>query len=708
VHLQRGVPEKHNTDTFQIGVAGSSSQKNYVFDTNLGANNPRIGVDPSTSQLNYNKDAVSVGNATNSLKSIVANIGNGATNPKLTWNSTANEWQFTNDGINFDSIGSGTGSGGSGINLLKNPGFENGITQGWSNTGGTFAAVTSGSNLLVGKGSATFTASATGQSFQSDLFTIPNGLKSQACVASMLYLGGSSNLTLRVLDNSSNILASQILSAATLPRTVALPFQCPSTGSAQLQVRSTGSSALIATDQMFLGQNTIFSLSQATWVGSANSGTASFADPNHTGGGFFPFISPGAPTYTTAGRLLAPPITTQFGFTADLSAGEYTFTFTGSINTAANCLLSWIDAASNPVGDSGLLGVNGATAMALPNFVTHVTITTPGTKTYYFGVNQASENCVLNGTPTAVNVYRFPSQSEQAVKAETINWIVDANQTAPSSVVAGPTGGIFLAAFATGVAMDTSPNSLPTMQLCSDGSSSSTTCPAAFGGLSVRFDVPAAGIVKVCADYPLVAYDNAFLSTRISQYSLDGSSRLQAGNGSNYAGQTTTGNSPATSQHSCEFFKINAAGPALFVLEGSTAGTPSYNLSLAKLHWLASPVTQNVPAPILVGSVMSPSTGVMNMVSANIDSTATILSQYGNWLTSVGHPSAGKFDLVITAGVFNSGTPPHCTMVPVDNGAALVAAHVSSVVTSTGFSYTISNAGGGVDTPSFVMCFGPQ
>jgi hypothetical protein len=137
-----GVPEKHPTDTFQIGVGSSSATKNFVFDQGLGASNLKLGMD-SSSVLNLTGNSFSVGDGSNNTKKYIANIGNGSTNPALKWNNTLNQWQFSNDGTNYQSIGSGgggsknylsaiTASAGAGTPNTGNGNFEFGTTGGWS------------------------------------------------------------------------------------------------------------------------------------------------------------------------------------------------------------------------------------------------------------------------------------------------------------------------------------------------------------------------------------------------------------------------------------------------------------------------------------------------------------------------------------------------------------------------------------------------
>ena len=202
-------------------------------------------------------NTVKLGQKNSNNKDIIFDVDNGATNPRLRANGTTKKLQFTNDGTVFKDIGSGSGGGGSGINLLSNGGFETGIADGWTSSGGTFAEVSSGSNLLYQEKSATFTASATAQYFETALVTTPEILGGQDCMAKIDYKGASSNLFLTVL-NSSNVNITNgittVLSSVALKRDAKLYFTCPSAGTQmKLRVQSTAASAIGAFDEISLG-----------------------------------------------------------------------------------------------------------------------------------------------------------------------------------------------------------------------------------------------------------------------------------------------------------------------------------------------------------------------------------------------------------------------------------------------------------------------
>lgn len=208
-----------------------------------------------TQQIGANK--VVVGNKTAVDKTLEFNINQGAANPKLKASASTNKLQFSQDGVTFKDVGSGSGSGGSGINLLTESGFESGINVGWTNSGGTYAAATSGTNLLYQTTSATFQSSATAQFFESILFTVPEQLGNSDCLAKISYKGADANLFLTVLNASSvNVTGGVVttLTPSATRRDAKLYFTCPAAGTQiKLRVQSTAASVVGAFDEAQLG-----------------------------------------------------------------------------------------------------------------------------------------------------------------------------------------------------------------------------------------------------------------------------------------------------------------------------------------------------------------------------------------------------------------------------------------------------------------------
>lgn len=215
-----------NTNKVKIGQKSSAAVKVLEFDTNQGALNPKVQVSPSTNKL-----------------------------------------QFTNDGTVFKDIGSGSG-GGSGINLLSNGGFETGLSDGWISSGGTFALVTSGTNLLYELNSASFTASAGAQYFESTAITVPNILQGADCLLKFQYKGGDANAYMTLMDGASAEIiptsARFILNSVAGVKTGKIYFTCPSSGSVKLRNVSTAASVLASFDQIFLGETDARGVSSIT------------------------------------------------------------------------------------------------------------------------------------------------------------------------------------------------------------------------------------------------------------------------------------------------------------------------------------------------------------------------------------------------------------------------------------------------------------
>ena len=103
------APETITNDQVQIGKRTSSADKRLVFDINQGVNNPDIRSNVTNQDLQVQANTVRVGKPTAGDKQLDFNIGNGATNPKLRWNNTAGKIEFSNNGTDYKSIGSGGG-----------------------------------------------------------------------------------------------------------------------------------------------------------------------------------------------------------------------------------------------------------------------------------------------------------------------------------------------------------------------------------------------------------------------------------------------------------------------------------------------------------------------------------------------------------------------------------------------------------------------
>lgn len=649
-------PTTFRTNALLLGKSGSTANKEYKFEFGLGASNPSLFVD-SSSILNYSKNSFSLGDGLSTSKTFIANLGLGSANPKLRFDTTGNEWQFANDGTNFDSFGSGSG-GGAGINLLKNPGFESGVAQGWSNTGGTFAPVTVGANLLVGKGSALFTASAGSQSIQSTLYSVPNGLAGQACAASVMYKGGDANLRLRVVDNSSNILAEQAVIASTFARVVNLYFLCPSSGSIQVKVASIGSAAAIALDQMSLGSNPLTQISQAQVAGVAYfaaTGSCTWSRTNTALGAFS--TNSNCPGPTVEASALGDWQTTDVDLPQwtinNLPPGEYLATVTGmaqgssAFSSLAYAITDGTTTSGNSSGVSANAGSNGGGFTSVGRF----SYSSSGNRTFrIFGSAAAGDVSIDNSggnEQLKLVLVRYPLAAEQATTAGTSAglWsglLVATNvwSTTSATFVNGTNAGTFALTQRANVLFGT---------VTQFGSTAGVTfTPSSAGDYSACFQT------TVGTSNPAIA----------GVYQLwDGVSELasQYNNVVDAPPMTLCG-----IVHAASVTPINLWIRFLSAGGGATA---TLGTSGAQIEIQIKKLTQQIPAPILVNSVVSPSSGVEQVTRAFVDAAGTIQSQSGSWLSSATLDATGKYSLNISAGTF-SATPTCVCSVNVSNAAS--------------------------------------
>ena len=145
------------------------------------------------------------------------------------------------------------------VELLTNPGFEiGGVTNGWSTTGGTAVTVSSGSNLIFGTKTAQWTASGSGQKFQSAAMTI-NGLTGLTCEGSIYYkyAGSASDYSFKVVDGSATVLNSFALPVASAVTKVSFTYLCGASSTSTLQfqvVSNVASPSAIYFDNLHMGQ----------------------------------------------------------------------------------------------------------------------------------------------------------------------------------------------------------------------------------------------------------------------------------------------------------------------------------------------------------------------------------------------------------------------------------------------------------------------
>ena len=136
---------------------------------------------------------------------------------------------------------------------MDNGGFENGLSR-WSASAGTFSLVSSGSNLLTGRNSATWDAAASTNTLSYNAVTIPNGLYSSNGVAECRIQtpSGTATHTLQVYDGS-NVIASVDIVSSTSPLLNRVNFVFPTSGTVTIRLLANADEPTIAIDDCYLG-----------------------------------------------------------------------------------------------------------------------------------------------------------------------------------------------------------------------------------------------------------------------------------------------------------------------------------------------------------------------------------------------------------------------------------------------------------------------
>lgn len=695
--LAAQTPTQFRTDSILWGKSGSTANKSLLFDFGLGASNPSLFSDNATNALNYNKNIFNLGDGTSALKEILANTG-GSPAPAISFNSTNGDWEFSNDGTNFSSFGSGSGSG-AGINILANPGFETGVSQGWTNTGGTFAPAT-GSNILIGRGSAAFTASATGQSFQSTLTVIPNGLYGQPCAASMLYLGGSSNLTFEVLDGSSNVLATQVLTAATVPTTVSVPLICPSSGSMQVVVSSSAASALLAADQMTLGTNPLSQVAQSQLLGAVSiSGCA--APWSNTTTSFSAFAAQTGCVYTTVGSAQAPGSMIPAITFPSIPAGELILQYEGTTESETQAHSSYFQFTdgTNVARETSVIISSAGGTIDSNGLFQSIKYTTPQsnvTLQIYSKVDSGGTARIYSTAvnPGVIKVYFFPASPNTAVNVAQVPASWSGYQTNTGGWSQSTTGFLDTSA-GTGISLT---------QITNRNFGTVSNAGSSLPGITWTPSV--AGMYHVSADVTLSESSSGNPSARL----VDGSSFIID------PGKTTTSNNnDQIVPLKGDYLVTTAGSPVTFKVQtaassGNTLIAPGIS-GTAAIQWTISNADFNSAAPLLSGSVTSSSAGVERIESASVYPNCTsdpcTIASGSPGITIIDWSGTGGYVAHFPSS-FSSLPRCQCTAYSVAAGGSANCGGIIVTQTSMTFSTYLSSTGAASNGQFSISCEGPH
>lgn len=616
-----------------------------------------------------------------------------------------------------------------------NAGFESGTAQ-ISYTGVAPVAVSSGSNLLKGKGSITWDSTSAGQTLTSKAVTVPNWLKGENCEVALRILvpSGTGTHTLGVWDGTTLINPTTITSSPSSTTSVVTSVSAPcGTGTIAWRLTSVASNEpLIAIDEGYIGK--------LRNVGQVNNFTSRQTYTPTLGSGYGTATNNTAYWYRNGDRLILYGSFTT-GTVAAAQGGI-------SLPSAAGCTVASSEFLAGEITAqiSTTAGTHNAAKLVysaslglLPS-----NVSTGGVTNHYGGI---TINSIMNGSTNQywwANVPCSNWQVEQAFRPEMVAWRVDANISGANPDL----GTVDVTTYTTvensslTLTNNSGTGTIAAQIPCSGGNApSGTTCSAGNEQVGVAFAIPAKSDAIACASFThltdvgggastggvYTTFQIVETSTTTETIVQSGKSRIGSANEvASVNGRQLDGNAVRV----CGTFSFSSAGTKVLRLQyeqdvtGTVSNSQIYGdasgvLGDRDIHWEVYPINQHVPAPLLVNSVTSNFTGLTRTEYARVaptnGSTCTIQSQSGTWLTATTPIAAGRCTLTIASGFFSS--TPICVATPTANGytgvTQQVTAHFSALSTTsmtleTRYDVGAANAITADDQPVNITCFGAR
>ncbi len=590
--------------------------------------------------------------------------------------------------------------------LLVNPGFESG-TQGWTASGGTFTTTTTAANVGSGLVAGSWDSSAASQTLTSSAVTIPSGAYGRPAILSCNIQTPSGSATHKIQAwDGTNVLAEATIQSSTQYRASSVMFQMPGSGSIRARLISVASNepSINVDDcaQQTLQSDVVVPVAQASIVGTINWANTASCSWATTSASFANFSADSdCPTPTVTGALSAPA-TKIPGFNYNnMPTGDYMFVATGSCNnnsTTGQAALQYSDG-TNTFGSTQLSGTSVCSGAVIGRF----NYNTSGSRSFQFQGRITAGTLYIdndnNAESLTITVYRFPSTAETGVRPDVLpaSW---------SGFHSGVSGGCTTTS---STYADTSActGSLVLNERQNRNFGTVTTIGSSL--LGITFTPPRVGRFLVQASVTTAGSIASGMSGRIIE---TGSSQVI---GQAYV-QTSTSNIGGM-QHVIGILNVTSLSAVSLKWQFATNGgtlTAQTNpiAALDQASWSIVALDQSFPAPLLVGSVTSNSSGLERIERAAVNefttctsSPCTITRQSGSWLTSVTRSSTGNFTLNIASGIFSA--TPSCSW-SVTN--AFVCRSTSSGNTSTAIGLDCRNQAGGADDLNtlYVTCMGPR
>jgi hypothetical protein len=766
------------SNTLKIGTAASASDKGLIFDTADGVSNKKLLVEKISKNLKYDGNTFQLGDGSGSSDKTLSI--NGASK-SLKYNGTSGEFEFddtlklssdlktntispasgaetnftsdarvqdqlfigasnnqlrvsggnlefSNDGSLYKKIGSGSGSGGSGgVSVLTNDSFEDGVSTGWTSSGGTFSQQTFTNGVENDLKYARFVASAGAEYFESTAVATPTFMVGGCQVDFKNVNATTGQFKLEVIDGSANILATATIGTLAWSKQPALAFPCPTTPTTMKMRVTSLSAGTIEVDHAYLGsnQNLVYT-SQARLLGTitwANTASCSWSVTN-TAFTVYP-ADADCPTPTVTGELTAPATKIPGFILPKYLKGDYKIEAIGAFYTStANSQIGFqfYDGTNASKGSNSAYAAATVTAIAVPyiNGVISNAVDQAST-TIQIRASSSSGAAVIdneNATKSlSISVWYYPQASEVAVSAEQSNWFIDVNIGGANPTVAGAPSSYTEITSASLDLVHNTGSATAQIACSTTNPSTGTTCAAGSESVGIAFVPAMPGRHKVCAYYSS-NYGSGTAGTQLVQTPNNAQTILSEG-GTRYLLTQSAGSvSDYFPQASCGYFNLTDTSKATIRLmaevnsgtltiqadRGALVGQPDIHFTVENLSF-----PQN--RPILVGGQStvpgipngrvdllnytygdvagssSCTTGTCTMTQSGTGVTSTVWNSTGSYTTTYGRTYTKLF---CTANVRIYGTSNGSV-----NPSGLTCSNCNTLTfLTTNNSDTASNTGG--------------
>lgn len=543
-------------------------------------------------------------------------------------------------------------------NMIYNGGFENG-KQKWTASGGTFTVGTGSFVAKVGTYYGSWDSNGASQTLTATVIDTPFGYRGRPGYATCKFSGGSVTHKFQVYDTSNSVvLAEQSLSSVNTDTATLVGLN--------FAYAAAGNNVTIRVISVASDENTIYI--DDCYVGPAEGYNIVLSRPQDV---FSAFISGTNPDGN--GVVSRENVDWISGNCTNADPKVCTFV-SGIFTTAPNCYMSAYDA-------SGGLGVFEI------NAVSSTSITIDVNRAAAAGDAATARALYLVCQKTSTDALQPALRPDQVAMSwsgyhdSTCSW------ARTNTAYGDPT------ADATCTLTERTNSNFGTV--------STYTVTNAMPG--IVFTPKRAGKYLACVGFTFITNG---VANAIRLYDVSSSTTIAD------VGQAIT-NGLYTSNQICGIVTASDTSAKTIALQTSSA---SGTVTIAPVgnsqavSWTLVAIDTQLPAPLLINSVVNPRSGVTRIVSAYISYTAGVPSATrqdgGAWISSVADNSTGDFTLNIAAGVFSD--TPNCVCTQQD--AASGACNIDDTTTPSSTVYRFQQYNmtpAAVDRNAIVICIGP-